>query len=121
MSYRVGSPIWVGTSLVVKGTSTLNDVAAWPGVLTGKYSGKLWRTALSMSRRRVPSSVVGHSLGATYARAIAAASGSKYVGYGRPGFGPMDSGDVANLGDPVSLFMRGAKRLEVGHALSAYA
>lgn len=110
----------VGNAEVIRGTQTLGDVSSWPGVATGSYYGELWHDASSLAQRYHPSAFVGHSLGATYAKQLASASSRPYVGYGRPGVGQMSSGDVANLGDPVSLLLSGSKRPALGHAISSY-
>lgn len=120
MSYNVDAPILVGDTEVIHGTSSLSDVSAWPGVLTGSYYGSLWERAASLAEHTHPSAFVGHSLGATYAKELAARRGKDYRGYGRPGFGEMQPGDIANAYDPVSVLLHGGKRNRLGHSMSSY-
>lgn len=120
MSYRVRQPVLVGSFEVIKGTSTLEDVAHWPSVPLGRPSGRLWRQASRVANLYAPRGFVGHSLGAEWALKLSRRYGGSYRGYGRPGFGPSVSGDVMNLGDPVSAFLVGRKALSVGHSLASY-
>lgn len=121
MSYRVGHPILVGDTEVIRGTSTASDVAAWPGVLLQHYYGPLWEEAKRLADKFHPRAFVGHSLGAQYAQFLAKVHGGSYRGFGRPGVGPTQPGDVANWGDPVSLLLFGNKQGRWGHSLSSYA
>lgn len=121
MSYNVGAPIMVGDWEVLRGTASLGDVATWPGVVTGGFYGKLWSQAVALAKNALPAGFVGHSLGAAYARELSKRFGGEYVGYGRPGWGRSDKGDVANLGDPFTLFLRGHHVLAFGHSLASYA
>lgn len=120
VSYRVGHPIMVGSTEVIRGTAGLSDVLAWPGVATGSYYGELWRESEQLALTHHPEAFVGHSLGATYAKDLASKGAKPYRGFGRPGLGAMSSGDVANLGDPVSWGLWGSKRAALGHSTSSY-
>lgn len=120
MSYSVGAPIMVGNYEVIKGTSSFEDVANWPSVLTGRPRGKLWTASAALSKRFRPVGYVGHSLGAAWAHKLSERSGARYIGYGRPGVGASVVGDIMNAGDPVSMLLLGHKALRLGHSLAAY-
>jgi len=119
VSYHVGAPIMVGSTEVIKGTSTLDDVLSWPSILGSHPTGRLWSQSAQLSRNRQPTAYVGHSWGATIASHLAAEGGKPYHGYGRPGFGQALRGDVMNI-DPVTVLLRGERRGTLGHSLSSY-
>lgn len=110
----------VGGVEVIHGTSSVDDVLHWPGVVTGRFGGRLWHQAEVLARKAHPVAFVGHSLGATYAASLSHKYHRPYLGYGRPGLGAGLRGDVANLGDPVSALLQVQKRMVVGHSLASY-
>lgn len=96
----------------------LREVISWPGVVTKPY-GYLWDQARALARRYRPTGFVGHSLGADYALRLSQSYRGSYKGYGRPAFS-VRPGDIMNIGDPVSVFAIGRKRLAWGHGIASY-
>nr|WRQ64988.1 hypothetical protein [Sobelivirales sp.] len=121
MSYRVGSPIAVGRTVYMHGTrSVAQAVTDWPRLLVGAHPLEQQRFE-ALSERVGARRVVGHSLGAAWAHDYVMHHPMvRYRGYGRPAFGLLHTGDVANLGDPVTWFGVGPHRWALGHSLAAY-
>jgi hypothetical protein len=115
----VNGPVAIGETVVIHGTESLRRaISDWPTLLSGQYAGDLYQRASSLVRPGVRR-VIGHSLGAAYALRLAQMHGLEYAGYGRPGLHSVP-GDLANLFDPVSLFIRKTSS-RGGHSIVDYA
>lgn len=108
----------VGRTTYVHGTRSVSQALTdWPALVLGrKVPEQLSFESLAARSNRV----VGHSLGAAWAKSYASAHpGVSYTGFGRPGFGHVQ-GDHANLGDPIAFFQFHPTSWKLGHGLSSY-
>jgi hypothetical protein len=102
------------------GTEDLEQaVTDWPALVSGRTVPEQARFK-ELTRSTRATTVVGHSLGASWASSLAETDSLHYRGYGRPGFGRAVPGDVQNLGDPVTWLTWGPHRPRLGHSLHAY-
>nr|WRQ64985.1 hypothetical protein [Sobelivirales sp.] len=100
--------------------SVAQAVTDWPRLVVGAHPSE--QTDFERLADRIGAHrVVGHSLGAAWALDYALHHPVvRYRGYGRPAFGWLQPGDVANAGDPITWFGVGPHRWAAGHSLAAY-
>ena len=113
IAYSLPSRVMVaGNTMYIAGTSFASDVADWPKIPRGQIrNSNRWHTATSiLDKHPEVTRLVGHSLGATVAEALAADRGLQRDLYNNPKVSwKADKHSHRHYFDPISMFDRGSQ------------